>query len=128
MKEQYESIVKMCQELLDKGPIDPTLGICHSLSQRNGPGYYKVVSLLDDITETWPKFSGSCTYLFRHGALASPVQTTASTVPKTCGEVRKENCASSFWTSSSSIASARSSTCPSLNVTLGLSVPFLWSN
>ena len=62
MKEQYESIAKMCQELLDKGPVDPTLGICNSLSQRNGLGYYTVVSLLDDIVETWPKFSGSYTY------------------------------------------------------------------
>ena len=62
MKEQYESIVKMCQELLDKGPVDPMLGICHSLSHRNGGLYYRVVGLLDDITETWPKFSGSYTY------------------------------------------------------------------
>ena len=62
MKEKYESIVKMCQELLDKGPVDPTLGICNSLSQRNGQLYYRVVGLFDDIVETWPKFSGSCTY------------------------------------------------------------------
>ena len=62
MKEQYESIAKMCQELLDKGPVDPTLGICNSLSGRNGQGYYRVVSLFDSIIETWPKFSGSSTY------------------------------------------------------------------
>ena len=62
MKEQYESIKGMCQELLDKGPVDPTLGICHSLSQRNGQGYCKVVRLLDGIVKTWPKFSGSYTY------------------------------------------------------------------
>ena len=62
MKKQYESIVRMFQELLDKGPVDPTLDICHSLGQRNGQGYYKVVSLLDDIVKTWPKFSGSSAY------------------------------------------------------------------
>ena len=60
MKKQYESIAKMCQELLDKGPVDPTQGICFSLSQRNGQGYYR--SLFDDIVETWPKFSGNCVY------------------------------------------------------------------
>ena len=62
MKEQFESISAMCQELLDKGPVDPTLGICNSLSQRNGRGYYKVVSLLDEIVEAWPKFSGNHLY------------------------------------------------------------------
>ena len=62
MKEQYESIARMCQELLDKGPVDPTLGICNSLSARNGRLYCRVVDLLDDITETWPKFSGSVVY------------------------------------------------------------------
>ena len=62
MKEQYESIVRMCQELLDKGPVAPTLGICFSLSWRNGQDYFKVVSLLDGIVETWPKFSGSWGY------------------------------------------------------------------
>ena len=62
MKEQYESIIRMCQELLDKGPVDPTLGICHSLRQRNGQGYYKAASLLEGIVETWPKFSGSSAY------------------------------------------------------------------
>ena len=62
MKEQYESIVKMCQELLDKGPVEPALGICFSLSWINGQGYYKVMSLLDGIVETWPKFSGSLGY------------------------------------------------------------------
>lgn len=62
MKEQYGSITRMCQELLDKGPVDPTLGICNSLSQRNRLGYYTVVRLLDEIVETWPKFSGSFSY------------------------------------------------------------------
>ena len=62
MKEKYESIAKMCQELLDKGPVDPTRGIGNSLSKRNGNLYSRVVSLLDEIIETWPKFSGSRAY------------------------------------------------------------------
>lgn len=62
MKEQYESISKMCQELLDKGPVDAGLGICFSLRWRNERGYFEVGSLLDDIVGTWPKFSGSFSY------------------------------------------------------------------
>ena len=62
MKEKYESIAKMCQELLDKGPVATDLGICNSLSVRNDKVYYRAVRLFDEIVETWPKFSGSWTY------------------------------------------------------------------
>lgn len=62
MKEQYESIARMCQELLDKGPVEREFGICSSLDRRNGREYLKVVNLMDDIIETWPKYSGSYIY------------------------------------------------------------------
>lgn len=62
MKEQYESIARMCQELLDKGPVDLTRGICKSLSQRNGLSYYTERGLLVEIVKTWPKYSGESMY------------------------------------------------------------------
>lgn len=62
MKEQYESIVKMCQELLDKGPVATDLGICHSLAVRNDKVYLENTRLIKSIINTWPKFSGSWVY------------------------------------------------------------------
>lgn len=84
MKEQYESIAKMCQELLDKGPVDYTMGICHSLGARNR-AYYRAVGLLDEIVETWPKFSGSWTYPI-------PCDGTDYTRPSDCF-----NCTENLW-------------------------------
>ena len=77
MKEQYESIVRMCQELLDKGPVDTELGICHSLNQRNPQGYCKIARLFDKLAETWPKFSGSWVYPI-------PCDGTRFTSPEDC--------------------------------------------
>lgn len=85
MKEQYESIVKMCQELLDKGPVDTELGICNSLSVRNDRVSYKSVRLFDEIVETWPKFSG-------HRRYPIPCDGTDYTRPSDCF-----NCTENLW-------------------------------
>lgn len=61
-KTKYENILAMCQGLLDLGPVDRGLGICSSLAARNKQHYYPCCSLLDEIVEQWPHFSGSWTY------------------------------------------------------------------
>lgn len=59
--EKYERIAAMCTGLLEQGPVDRELGICHSLGQRNKE-YYSCCALFDEIVERWPHFSGSWTY------------------------------------------------------------------
>lgn len=61
-KTKYESIAKMCQELLDLGPVDRGAGICHSLVMRNRKTYPEFCATFDDIVEQWPHFSGSWVY------------------------------------------------------------------
>ena len=62
LKTKYEYIAKMCQELLDLGPVDRELGICNSMSVRNKANYSKCCATLDEVVELWPHFSGSWVY------------------------------------------------------------------